>query len=34
MAPDIEYFVNFAVTDNRSGEVQVFEIPQQAAVAE
>ena len=34
MEPDIEYFTNFAVTDNRSGEVKVFETPQHAPVSE
>ena len=34
MAPDIEYFTNFAVTDNLSGEVRVFEAPLDMAVSE
>jgi hypothetical protein len=34
MEPEIEYFSNFAVTDNRSGEVRVFETPLDTQVTE
>ena len=34
MAPEIEYFTTFAMTDNRSGEVRVFEAPRAGTAEE